>query len=66
MSKSFSPNDDTAVRALVIAYGGMTAARDLARTAYYRALAALGTLADGAGRRALFHVAASSWREEPW
>ncbi|HUR01466.1 MAG TPA: polyprenyl synthetase family protein [Nonomuraea sp.] len=66
LDPAFAIADLPRVRALVIAYGGMTAARDLARAAHDRALAALGTLADGAGRRALFHVAVSSWRDEPW
>ncbi|MCA2226570.1 polyprenyl synthetase family protein [Nonomuraea aurantiaca] len=57
------------VRTLVIAYGGMSAAHDLARAAYDESLAALaplGGLGDGgAGRQALLSVATSLWREAP-
>jgi geranylgeranyl pyrophosphate synthase len=65
LDPSFTVADLPRVRALVIAYGGTSAARDLAGTAYDRALATLGTLPGSTGRQALLHIAASLWREEP-
>lgn len=63
LSPAFGHADMGRVRALVIAGGGLRAARRLARQQHRRALAALGGVPDGAARDALAWLAATAWRE---
>jgi heptaprenyl diphosphate synthase len=62
-SPTLSVPDTPAVRALVDAGGGLTAARALARERYAEALGLLDAVADAASRRVLAGTAALSWPE---
>lgn len=63
LAPGFSVADMPEVRALVSAYGGLRAARRLARQQYRRALSALGDLPSGPGRDMLSHVAGLAWQD---
>ncbi len=63
LAPDFSVADMPEARALVSAYGGLRAARRLARQQYRRALSALGDLPPGPGRDVLSHVAGLAWKD---
>lgn len=66
LSADFGMDDMTAVRSLVIAYGGITAAVELARERHTRALALLPGTPDGPARAVLAGIADRAWEDRVW